>query len=81
MWSWDEVLTFGGVLETTVYDSAEDLGLEQEVTEAGAVNGHVRSLHVLLGGLRNLRNGGLGLLLLLVVQKIVIISHRVVVCV
>ncbi len=41
--------TFGRVLESAVDDGSEQLGLEQKVSEPGAVDRHVRSLHVLLG--------------------------------
>lgn len=42
--------TLGPVLEATVHKGAQDFGLQQEVPEAPAVDGHVRALEVFLGG-------------------------------
>jgi len=71
--------TLGRVLETAVDDGLHQLGLEQEVPEAGAVDGHVRPLDVLLFPC------GLGWLccrvfILLVVEEIfvLVITQRVV---
>jgi hypothetical protein len=79
------------MLESAVYDRAQDLWLEEEVPETGAVDGDVGSLHGVLlsgrGGCRGpvgpISGGGCvaglrGLLLLLVVQKLSVgnVSHR-----
>merc|ERR1719402_1250385 len=74
---WDTfVLDFGRVLEPAVDDGPENLRLEEKVPEAAAVYRDVRALHPLLLGdgavLRGRLGGLLGLLLLLVVQKIFI---------
>ena len=39
-------LTLGGMLEAAVLDGAQQLGLEQEVLEAAAVDAHVALLHL-----------------------------------
>ena len=60
------------MLETTVDDGTEQLRFEQEVPEAGAVDGNVGTLHLLLaqGGLALW--GSLRLLVLFVVEQLVV---------
>jgi len=70
-----QVLTLRGMLEAAVYDGAQDLRFQEEIAEAGTVNGHIGALDILLGGLLVFDRSGLGLLLILVVQKIVIVGH------
>ena len=38
------------MLKTAVDDGAQDFRLQKKIPETGAVNGDVRSLHLLLGG-------------------------------
>jgi hypothetical protein len=73
------VLDLRGVLEPAVSYSAEDLRLEQEVPEAGAVDGYVVALHAGLfvggggGSVGSVGHSRLNLLLLLVIQKIALV--------
>lgn len=71
------------MLETTVYDGPEELWLQEEVPEAGAVDGNVRPLHLLLPrGSRALR-GSLWLIILLIIEQLVvnvILSHYTRLC-
>lgn len=66
------------MLEATVHDGPQELGFEQEVPEAGAVDGHVGTLYFLLHGLGGALWRSLRLLVFLVVQQLmiaVIVSH------
>jgi len=63
------------MLEAAVHDGPKDLRFQEEIAESGTVNRHVGSLDILFGCLLVLNRSGLGLLLILVVQKIVIIGH------
>ncbi len=73
------MLDLRGMLEPAVSDSAEYLRLEQEVPEAGAVDGYVVALHAGLlvggggGGVGSVGHSRLNLLLLLVIQKIALV--------
>jgi len=69
------VLTLRGMLEAAVHDGPKDLRFQEEIAESGTVNRHVGSLDIFFGCLLVLNRSGLGLLLILVVQKIVIIGH------
>ena len=40
------MLHLRGMLEAAVHDGAQHLGLEEEVAEAGGVDGHVVALHL-----------------------------------
>ena len=70
--------TFGWMFEATVDDSTEEFWFEQEVAKAGAVDGDVGALDLLLAhGGRGLR-GGLRLFVILVVQQFslnVVLGH------
>jgi hypothetical protein len=74
------VLDLRGVLEPAVSDGAEYLGLEQEIPEAGAVDGYVVALHagLLVGGgggsVGSVGHSRLNLLLLLVVEQITLVN-------
>lgn len=66
------------MLKATVYDGPQELRLEQEVPEPGAVNGHVGTLHLLLPNRGGVLWCSLRLLILLVVQQLIIciiLSH------
>jgi hypothetical protein len=70
------------MLKAAVDDGPKDFGLEQEIPESGAVDGHVVSLDLLLGSsggtgssVGGSRGDSVGLLLLLVVQKLSVVLH------
>lgn len=63
------------MLKTAIDDGSQNFRLQKKIPETGAVDRNVRSLYVLLGLLGRLRGNLLGLILILVVQKIVIIGH------
>ena len=60
------------MLKPTVDDGAQQLWLEQEVPEAGAVDGDVGALHLLLAGGGCTLRCSLWLLILLVVEQLVV---------
>lgn len=63
------------MLEATIDNGSQDFRLQEEIAEARAVDRDVSSLHVLLlvaGLCHNL----IGLLLILVVEKIIVIGHN-----
>lgn len=63
------------MFETTIDDGSQDFRLQQEVAEAGAVDGDVSSLDVLLL-VAGLSHNLIGLFLVFVVEKIVVIGHN-----
>ena len=66
------------MLKTTVNNGTEQLWFEEEVSEAGAVDGYVGPLHLLLVRWGPTLRGSLRLLILLIVQKFIInvvLSH------
>ena len=70
-------LAFGGVLESAVLDGPEQLGLEEEVAESGAVDADVALLG--LGGVGGgLGGGGVeGLVVVLLVVEQLLLVHVV----
>ena len=64
------------MLKSAVDDGSEDFRFKEKISETGAMNGDVSSLDVLLGSgpVRSVGRfgSGLGLVLLLVVEKIVV---------
>lgn len=60
------------MFETAIDDRSQDLRLEEKITESGAVNRDISSLHVLLLGLSD---DLIGLFLVFVVEKIVVVCH------
>lgn len=66
------LLTFRRMLKATVDYGTEQFGFQQEVSEPGAVDGHVGSLHLLLAWYNSTLWGYLWFLILLVVQELVV---------
>ena len=74
-------LTFRWMLKTTVNDGTEQLWLEKEIPEAGAVDGNVGTLHLLLACSGGTFGGSLGLIVIFIVKQLIInvvLSHCVV---
>lgn len=67
-----QLLTFRWMLKATVDDSAEQFGFKQEVSEARAVDGDVRTFYLLLAWGNCTLRGSLGLFILLIVQQLIV---------
>lgn len=65
-------VTFRRMLKATVHDGAQQLRLQQEVPETGAVDGHIGPLNLLLPGWSGILRGGLLLFVVVVIQQLVI---------
>lgn len=65
-------LTFRRMLKTTVDDGTEQLWFEQKVSEAGAVDGNVGTLHLLLAYRGLALRGSLWLLIFFIVEQLVV---------
>lgn len=59
------------MLKATVHYGPQELGLQQKVPEARAVDGNVGPLDVFLGGCWGALCGSLGLFIFLIIQKLV----------